>query len=253
MGANDRKPWVLTFAGVALAICSAQSMAQQSVPSAPAAQSPAAAAAARAANAATASDPAKRGVSLNAALTAASPVVTLEALSSMRMLEQLRELQAKVLALNPPPPAPAQAQPPKPSASAPPPASELLALQKVLEPAAPAPPRLNRVAAIYGPQYALKAEIIKPTGEVIVVKPGAVHEGLRILNITPDLVELEVRTPAPTPVPGAGAQKLTSPTDQSQAASKRRRATALAAATPPATAPSSEVLVLRLRVGATFE
>lgn len=242
------KPWLQTTMFAGLAIWSVHVTAQQTAPSAPAGQSAAAVAAARAASAAAALDPARRVVSLNAALTAASPVVTLEALASMRMLEQLRELQAKVLALNPPLPTPAQVQPPK--ASAPPPAAELLALQKVLEPAPAAPPRLNRVVAIYGPQYALQAEIIKASGEVIVVKPGVVHESLRITNITPDLVELEVRT---TAVPATMKSALQQPAnDQVQGSPKRRRALPAAVAAP-AAPPSSEVVVLRLRVGATFE
>jgi len=255
MGGLSRKALIQTVVGVGVALCAQQISAQQARSATAVSATPdsaAAAAVARAASAAPSSDPGRRAVSLNAVLSASGPVVTLEALSSIRMLEQLRELQAKVLALNPPPP-PAQAQPPKSSASAPPPSAELLALQKVLEPPPPAPPRLNRVAAIYGPQYALQAEIIKHTGEVIVVKPGVVHESLRVLNITPDLVELEVRTPVSSSPPGAGSQRQTSATDQSQQPTKRRRAAALNATGPAPTPLSSEVLVLRLRVGATFE
>lgn len=189
--------------------------------------------------------------------------VTLDALSSLKMLEQLRELQAKVLALNPPPPAP----PPKPStAASAPPTADLLALQRPvnLPPPLPPPPALSRIAAIYGPSHGLQAEIVDPKGAVHVVRAGSVVGSVRVLGITAERVEVEIRQPVIVPGSASGVAETAAAAStktsgravqtRSGSAASQRPGQAQAAGHPPAATPrATEVLVLSLRVGSTFE
>jgi hypothetical protein len=189
--------------------------------------------------------------------------VTLDALSSLKMLEQLRELQAKVLALNPPPPAP----PPKLStAASAPPATDLLALQSPanLPAPLPLPPALSRIAAIYGPTHGLLAEIVDPKGAVHVVRVGSVVGSVRVLGITAERVEVEIRQPVIVPGGASGAAEMAAASSTRTPGRKGQTRPGSAASQEPiqaqaagnqsaATPPATEVLLLSLRVGSTFE
>jgi hypothetical protein len=234
-----------------------------SVPAAAGAPAPATPTQTSPTSASSASASAPGSVSTPADAAKRPTAVTLDALSSLKMLEQLRELQAKVLALNPPPPAP----PPKPStAASAPPATDLLALQRPanLPAPVPLPPALSRIAAIYGPTHGLQAEIVDPKGAVHVVRAGSVVGSVRVLGITAERVEVEIRQPVIVPGRASGAAEMAAasstktPVRKVQtrpgSAASQGPVHAQAAGNPSAATPrATEVLVLSLRVGSTFE